>query len=123
MPWPIRFRIVQSYPAGQWHMEDVHAAGGVPAILKEIQKMAKCCTWTASTVTGKTLGENIQDAEIRNDEVIRPLITPIRNMAAWPSSSANLAPNGAVVKTGGVSAGMMRFFWQGPYLTNPKKKP
>ncbi len=96
-------------PAGQWHMEDVHAAGGVPAILKEIQTHGKMLHLDRITVTGKTLGENIQDAEIRNDEVIRHFDNAHSKHGGLAILFGNLAPNGAVVKTGGVSAGMMRF--------------
>src|ERR1035437_4212015 len=58
-------------PAGKWHMEDVHRAGGVPAILKEIASDGNTLHLDRMTVSGKTLGEIIAGAEIRDEEVIR----------------------------------------------------
>ncbi len=89
-------------PASPWHMEDVHRAGGVPAILKEISADGNTLHLDRLTVTGKTLGENIADARITDDEVIRR-----RENAHSPTGGltilfGNLAPDGAVIKTGGV---------------------
>jgi dihydroxy-acid dehydratase len=53
-------------PAGKWHMEDVHRAGGIPAILNEVQRGTGMLHLDRITVTGKTLGESIQDAEIKD---------------------------------------------------------
>jgi dihydroxy-acid dehydratase len=90
-------------------MEDVHRAGGVPAILKEIALDGNTLHLDRMTVSGKTLGEIIAGAEIRDEEVIRR-----RENAHSPHGSlailfGNLAPRGAVVKTGGVSKAMMKF--------------
>jgi len=90
-------------PASHWHMEDVHRAGGVPAILREISRDGNTLHLDRLTVTGRTLGESITAAEIRDEEVIRR-----RDRAYSPSGGltvlfGNLAPEGAVIKTGGVA--------------------
>ncbi len=96
-------------PAGQWHMEDVHRAGGVPAILSEIS--AHGLHLDRITVTGKTLRDALRlvTARVRDPEVIRPLDNPHRATGGLAILFGNLAPDGAVVKTGGVSAGMSKF--------------
>ena len=58
-------------PAGKWHMEDVHRAGGIPAILNEVQRGTGMLHFDRMTVTGMTLGESIQGVEIKDEEVIR----------------------------------------------------
>jgi dihydroxyacid dehydratase/phosphogluconate dehydratase len=58
-------------PAGKWHMEDVHRAGGIPAILNEIQWGTGMLHFDRLTVSGKTLGESIQGIDIKDEEVIR----------------------------------------------------
>jgi len=60
-------------PAGQWHMEDVHRAGGISAILKELSRIDDLLHLDTKTVTLKSLGENIAEATIKDEEVIRPL--------------------------------------------------
>lgn len=93
-------------PAGQWHMEDVHRAGGIPAILKEISATLHL---DRVTVTGKTLRENISSARVQDTEVIRRLDNPHSKTGGLAILFGNLAPDGAVVKTGGVSASMQKF--------------
>ncbi len=96
-------------PAGQWHMEDVHRAGGVPAILSEISSNGNTLHLDRVTVTGKTLRENLAPARVMDREVIRPLNNPHRATGGLAILFGNLAPDGAVVKTGGVSAAMQTF--------------
>jgi len=96
-------------PSGQWHMEDVHRAGGIPAILNEIAATGNTLHLDRITVTGSTLRESIAGATIKDDQVIRR-----RGNAHSPHGGlailfGNLAPKGAVVKTGGVSAAMKQF--------------
>ena len=79
-------------PAGTHHMEDIDRAGGISAILKTLSKTAGTLDLTCMTASGKTLGENIAGAEVRDPEVIRPLDRPYSEKAAWPSSSAPLPP-------------------------------
>ncbi|MBI5943712.1 MAG: dihydroxy-acid dehydratase [Chloroflexi bacterium] len=99
-------------PAGKWHMEDVHRAGGIPAILNEVQRGTGMLHFDRITVTGKTLGESIQGAEIKDEEVIRKYENAHSRRGGLSILFGNLAPNGAVVKVGGVSEAMMKF--EGP---------
>ncbi|KXK16061.1 MAG: dihydroxy-acid dehydratase [Chloroflexi bacterium OLB14] len=99
-------------PAGKWHMEDVHRAGGIPAILNEIQWGTGMLHFDRLTVTGKTLGESIQGADIKDEEVIRRYDNAHSKRGGLSILFGNLAPNGAVVKVGGVSESMMKF--EGP---------
>ena len=96
-------------PAGKWHMEDVHRAGGVPAILNEIQRATGILHLERITVTGRTLAENISDCYVHDAEVIRPAERAHSQRGGLAVLFGSLAPNGAVVKTGGVSPAMMRF--------------
>jgi dihydroxy-acid dehydratase len=99
-------------PAGKWHMEDVHRAGGIPAILNEIQWGTGMLHFDRITVTGKTLGESIQGADIKDEEVIRRYDNAHSKRGGLSILFGNLAPKGAVVKVGGVSEAMMKF--EGP---------
>lgn len=93
-------------PASHWHMEDVHRAGGIPAILKELSRQGNTLHLDRPTVTGKTLRENIQDAAITDHEVIRPLEQPYSKTGGLAILFGSLAPDGAVIKTGAVPADM-----------------
>ncbi len=93
-------------PSGQWHMEDVHRAGGVPAILNEIAKAGNTLHLERPTVAGTSLGASIAGKGILDFDVIRPLENPHSSRGGLAILFGNLAPDGAVVKTGGVSAGM-----------------
>jgi len=99
-------------PAGKWHMEDVHRAGGIPAILNEIQWGTGMLHFDRITVTGKTLGESIQGKDIQDEEVIRRYDNAHSKRGGLAILFGNLAPKGAVVKVGGVSDAMMKF--EGP---------
>ena len=96
-------------PAGQWHMEDVHRAGGISAILKELSRIDGLLHLDAKTVTLKTLGENIADAEIKDEEVIRPLERAHSRSGGLSILFGNLAPDGAVIKTGAVDPSIRVF--------------
>jgi dihydroxy-acid dehydratase len=96
-------------PAGKWHMEDVHRAGGIPAILNELQRGTGMLHMDRPTVSGTTLGESIQGCEIQDDEVIRRYENAHSKRGGLSILFGNLAPKGAVVKVGGVSAAMMKF--------------
>ena len=89
------------------HIEDVDRAGGVSAILHELSKIDGLLDLSALTVTGKTLGENIADAEITDGAVIRSIEDPYSATGGLAVLYGNLAPQGAVVKTGAVSPEMM----------------
>jgi len=89
------------------HMEDVDAAGGISAILKELSKLDDVLDSSLITVTGKTLAENIEQAEITNPEVIRPINNPYSNSGGLAILFGNLAPLGSVVKTAAVDKKML----------------
>jgi dihydroxy-acid dehydratase len=90
------------------HIEDVDRAGGISAILKELSKVEGLLDLSAPTVTGKTLGENIASAEVLDRTVIRSVEDPYSATGGLAVLYGNLAPNGAVVKTGAVSPSMMK---------------
>jgi dihydroxy-acid dehydratase len=96
-------------PAGKWHMEDVHRAGGIPAILNEVQRTTGMLHFDRITVSGTTLGESISGADIKDDDVIRRYDNAHSKRGGLAILFGNLAPRGAVVKVGGVSAAMMKF--------------
>jgi dihydroxy-acid dehydratase len=96
-------------PAGKWHMEDVHRAGGIPAILAEIQRSTGLLHLDRMTVTGTSLRQSIAGAEIKDPDVIHPYAQAHSPHGGLAILFGNLAPKGAVVKGGGVSAEMKRF--------------
>jgi len=100
-------QICKVSPASHWHIEDVDAAGGIPAIMKEISQIDGVINMNLNTVTLKTVGENIREAEIRNSEVIRKLNQPYSECGGLAILFGNLAPLGSVVKTGAVDPVMM----------------
>jgi dihydroxy-acid dehydratase len=95
-------------PAGQWHMEDVHRAGGIPAILNEIARDGNTLHLDRITVTGRTLRENLVGMETRDTDVIRTRETAHSPVGGLAALFGNLAPDGAIVKVGGVSPVMQR---------------
>jgi dihydroxy-acid dehydratase len=95
-------------PSSQFHMEDVNAAGGISAILKEISKSPNLLNADCLTVTSKTLGENIANAKIKNTQVIRTLDNAYSKTGGLAILRGNLAEKGAVVKTAGVMEKMLR---------------
>lgn len=96
-------------PAGQWHMEDIDRAGGISAILKELSRREDLLNLDCITVTGKTLGENIAEAEILDEEVIHPLEKAHSETGGLSILYGNLAPNGAVIKSGAVDPSVRKF--------------
>lgn len=95
-------------PSSQWHIQDVDAAGGISAILAEVAKKPGTLHLECRTVTLKTLGENIADARITNEEVIRPLANAYSQTGGLAILFGNLAPMGAVVKAAGVDPSILR---------------
>ena len=89
------------------HMEDVDAAGGVSVILNELARVDGALDLSCMTVTGKTLGENIAGARIKDPKVIRSVDDPYSKDGGLAILFGNLAPQGAVVKTAAVDAVMM----------------
>ena len=93
-------------PAGPTYMEDLNEAGGVYAVMKELDDIGlinKDCM----TVTGKTIGENIANAVNKNPEVIRPVDNPYSKTGGLAVLKGNLAPDGSVVKRSAVVPEMM----------------
>ena len=92
-------------PSGPYDMEELHNAGGIPALLKELSPMLHL---NALTVTGKAVKDNIQNAKVLNNNVIRPLANPVHKGGGIAILYGNLAPKGAVVKTVAVSPTMLK---------------
>ncbi|CAM3327911.1 dihydroxy-acid dehydratase [Brevibacillus invocatus] len=101
-------------PSSDYHIEDCHEAGGVSAILKEIAKKPGAIHPDRITVTGKTLGENFAEAEIKNDKVIRRLDNPYSESGGLSVLFGNIAEQGAIIKTGGVDPSIKRH--EGPAI-------
>jgi dihydroxy-acid dehydratase len=90
------------------HMEDVHRAGGVSAVMNEIAKRGVVRTG-ALTVTGETIGDRIAGAEVKDRSVVRSVDAPYSETGGIAILFGNLAQAGAVVKTAGVEPAMRRF--------------
>jgi len=93
-------------PSGPWHMEDLHQAGGVPAIISELAKGGICVHLDRPTVAGTTLEESISNLKNNNPDVIRPITDPHTDQGGLAILFGNLAPEGSVVKSGGVAQSM-----------------
>jgi dihydroxy-acid dehydratase len=91
------------------HMEDIHRAGGVPAVLHEAARRGGIVREGALTVTGETVGERIRDARIADPDVIHPLEQAYSPVGGLAVLFGNLATEGAVVKTAGLQPSMRRF--------------
>jgi dihydroxy-acid dehydratase len=99
-------------PSGDTYlMEDFYYAGGLPAMLKRIERHLH---GDALTVNGRTLGQNIADAEVYNDDVIRPLANPIYAEGALAVLRGNIAPDGVVIKPSACAPHLLRH--SGPAL-------
>lgn len=93
-------------PAGPTYMEDLNAAGGIYAVMKEIADLGLLHT-DLMTVTGKTVGENIANAVNLNPEVIRPTSNPYSKTGGIAVLRGNLAPDSCVVKRSAVAPEML----------------
>lgn len=93
-------------PAGPYKLNDLHRAGGIPAVMKELGKLidGKCLT-----VSGKTVEDNIREASILNREVIRPLSDPIHPEGGIAILYGSLAPDGCVTKISAISRRLWHF--------------
>lgn len=87
--------ILDVRPSGRFLMEDFYYAGGLRALLKQLESLLHL---DCLTVNGKTLGENIASAEVHQPEVIRPLDQPVSTAGGTAILRGNLAPHGAVIK-------------------------
>ena len=96
-------------PSGPWHIEDLHKAGGVPAILNEItRKGDDLLHLDRPTVSGKTLRSIVAKSKVKNAEVIRPVENPHSAKGGLAILFGNLSPEGSVIKTAGVAASMRK---------------
>jgi dihydroxy-acid dehydratase len=93
-------------PAGPTYMEDLNEAGGVYAVLKELDKMGLIDT-SVMTCTGKTMAENIEGAYNRDTETIRTIENPYSKTGGIAVLKGNLAPDGCVVKRSAVAPEML----------------
>ncbi|MDR1066522.1 MAG: dihydroxy-acid dehydratase [Clostridiales bacterium] len=93
-------------PAGRHHMEDLNAAGGVAAVMKELDSK-NLLNVDIMTVTGRTVAENISSAYNRDASVIRPVASPYSETGGIAVLRGNIAPDGCVVKRSAVASEMM----------------
>lgn len=93
-------------PAGSDHMEDLHFAGGVAAVMKELTKKDLLDT-SLMTVTGKTIAENLEKVTNKNPEVIRPIENPYSATGGIAVLKGNLAKDACVVKRSAVAPEML----------------
>ncbi len=94
-------------PAGDTFMEDLDRAGGVYAVMKELTKK-NLLNLDCITVTGKTMGENLENAVNRNHNIIRPIENPYSQSGGIAVLKGNIAPDGCVVKQSAVAPEMMK---------------
>ncbi len=99
-PW-----IVNVKPSGEHLMEDLFEAGGVPAVLREILPLID---GTCLTATGKTVAENVAQAECIRRDVVKPLDAPLAAEGGIAILSGNIAPDGAVIKPTAASSRLLQ---------------
>jgi dehydratase ilvD1 len=101
--------LVDLQPSGRFLMEDLHYAGGLPAVLKELAPLLHL---NVPTVWGQTLGDSFAAAECYNREVVRTLAEPANSVSGIWVLNGNLCPNGAVIKPSAASKAL--FTHRGP---------
>ena len=92
-------------PSGTFALEDLDAAGGVPAVMNELNGLLHL---NLPTVSGKTVGDNIKNAQVLDRNVIHSLSNPVHKEGGIAILTGNLAPKGSVIKTAGVSPKMQK---------------
>jgi dihydroxy-acid dehydratase len=92
-------------PSGKFLMEDFYYAGGLPAVIRQLESVIDK---TALTANGKTLWENCQDAPNWNEEVIRSFDKPFKEAAGIAILKGNLAPDGAVIKPSAATPALLK---------------
>jgi dihydroxy-acid dehydratase len=97
--------LVDLKPSGQHYMEDLHRAGGLPTLLRELKALLHL---DALTVTGRTLGEEIDAARSFRQDVVRPFSNPIFPQGGIAVLRGNLAPGGAIIKQSAADAKLMK---------------
>ena len=96
-------------PASDYSMDDVERAGGVSAILNELCKVEGALNKDCISITGKTLAENVKDATILNETVIRTKDNPYSHVGGLSILYGNIAPDGGVIKVGAVDPSIKTF--------------
>ncbi|MCK6208496.1 dihydroxy-acid dehydratase [Bacillus infantis] len=96
-------------PASHYSMQDVHNAGGVSAIIKQLCEMEGAVHPDRITITGKSLYENVKDAEVLNGDVIRSKETAFSPVGGLSVLFGNIAPDGGVIKVGAVDPSIKTF--------------
>ena len=91
------------------HMDDINRAGGVNAVMKEVSKRGDVFRGHAMTVTGETLAERIKDADIKDESIIHTNENAFSPVGGLSILFGNLAEEGAVVKTAGITGNMRKF--------------
>ncbi|MGL6215023.1 IlvD/Edd family dehydratase [Billgrantia desiderata] len=99
--------LVDLQPSGRFLMEEFYYAGGLPAVLRRLGEADRLPHREALTVNGRTLWDNVKEAPLYNDEVIRPLERPLREDGGMCVLRGNLAPRGAVLKPSAASPELM----------------
>jgi dihydroxy-acid dehydratase len=97
--------LVDLKPSGQHYMEDLHRAGGLPTLLRELKPLLHL---DALTVTGRTLGEEIDAARAFAQDVVRPFARPIFARGGIAVLRGNLAPGGSIIKQSAADARLMK---------------
>jgi len=97
--------IVNLKPAGRYLLADLHRAGGIPAVMKEIKSLLNL---DCVTVSGRTLGEELESASCFDREVVRPLSNPVYEGNSIVHLKGNLTPAGAVIKASAASPHLCR---------------
>ncbi|HEY6452333.1 MAG TPA: IlvD/Edd family dehydratase [Steroidobacteraceae bacterium] len=97
--------LVDLQPSGRYLMEDLHYAGGLPAVMKEL---APCLHTDAPTVWGQSIGDSVATAECFNREVIRTLAKPVNTVAGIWVMKGNLCPGGAIMKPSAASRSLFQ---------------
>jgi dihydroxy-acid dehydratase len=97
--------LVDLKPSGQHYMEDLHRAGGLPTLLRELKPLLHL---DALTVTGRTLGEEIDAANAFAQTVVRPFSNPIYPQGGIAVLRGNLAPGGAIIKQSAADPKLMK---------------
>ncbi|MCH4170270.1 MAG: dihydroxy-acid dehydratase [Lactobacillus sp.] len=96
-------------PSSHWTMQDVHAAGGIPVILNELIQKGGILHPDRMTVTGKTIRENVAGCETKNPEIIHTVENAYSQQGGLSILHGNIAPDGAVIKVGGVDKDIHKF--------------
>ncbi|PPC76890.1 dihydroxy-acid dehydratase [Pokkaliibacter plantistimulans] len=104
--WSQRIPVIANLmPSGSYLMEDLFYAGGLPALMS---RLAGYLNLEQPTVNGRTLGSNLEDAEIYNDDVIRSLDNPITSQGTLAVLKGNLSPTGAVLKPSAATPALLK---------------